>query len=341
MHDDAICKKKLFQRSILYLLELPFSFPYECEEFDFQFEEFKARVYLERVPKRYVIDRLPFRTIATVIIELTSEEEKFAKANKPHITNDKLNEKYSILAFNILKKLIIAYRRIADDYYNIGVIEPPLNFEEFQKKVKMSIILNQEEYSSLRFMPMKEDSFISVAQHLEENLHSKISVLVIRELTGKEREFLVHPNEYYDAAKVFYYHEQWDLCLLQSVIAMESAMANLVFDSAVAKFYLNKMTGSLQELKKAYRKAQGLPQKIEKFLFPVIEELDVYQVQSNLRKIAPFIHNKKCEDGVYDLRSKIVHEGVSVGKKEAELALRIASQFLEILRSINNCAASL
>lgn len=340
MHDDTICKKKLFNRSIAYLLELPFSFPFECEEFDFQFEDFKARVYLERVPKRYVIDRLPFRTLATVIIELTSEEEKFAKANKPHITNDKLNKKYSILAFNILKKLIIAYRRIADDYYNIGVIEPPLNFEEFQRKVKMSIILHEEEYSSSRFMPMKEDSFISVARPLEENLRSVISASVIKEFTSKEHDFLAHPNEYFDAAKVFYYHEQWDLCLLQSVIAMESAMANLVFDSVATKYYLDRIGGSLQELKKIYRKAQGLPQKIEKFLFPVLKELDVNQVQSNLRKMVPFIHNRKREDGIYDLRSKIVHEGVSIGKKEAELTIRIASQFLGILRVLNDCIAS-
>lgn len=196
------------------LLELPFCFPYECEEFEFQFEEFRARVYIERVPKRYAIDRLPFRTLDTVIIELTSEEEEFAKANKPHVTNYKLNEKYSILAFSILKKLIITYRRTADDYYNIGVIEPPLNLEEFQKKVKMSIILNEEEYSSLQFMPVKEDSFIAVARRLEENLRSKISASVIRELTSKEHDFLDLPNEYLDAAKVFYYHEQWDLCLL-------------------------------------------------------------------------------------------------------------------------------
>ncbi|MEM2780846.1 MAG: hypothetical protein QW791_08295 [Candidatus Bathyarchaeia archaeon] len=340
MRDDTICKKKLFNRSIVYQLELPFSFPYECEEFDFQLEGFKARVYLERVPKRYVIGRLPFRTIATVIIELTSKEEKFAKANKPHVTNDKLNKKYSILAFNILKKLIIAYRRIANDYYNIGVVEPPLNFEEFQRKVKMSIILDQEEYSSSLFMPIKEDSFISVAQPLEENLRSKILASVIKEFTSKEHYFLDHPNEYFDAAKVFYYHEQWDLCLLQCVIAMESAIANLVFNSPATKYYLDRIGGSLHELKKIYRKTQGLPEKIEKFLFPTLKELGLNQAQSNLRKIMPFIHSKKREDGIYDLRSKIVHEGVSIGKKEAKLAIRIASQFMRILKMLNDRIAS-
>jgi len=340
MHDDAICKKELFQRSIVYQLELPFSFPYECEGFEFQFDD-KVRLYLERVPKRYVIDRLPFRTLANVIIELTSEEEAFSKANERHITRDKLNSKYSILAFNILKKLIISYRRITGDYYNIGVIQPPLNFEEFQKIVKMSIILNQEEYSSSWFMPMKEDSFIAVRQHLEQDICSKILASVNRELTNKEHDFLNHPNEYLDVAKVSYYHEQCDLCLLQSVIAMECAMANFVLDSATTKFYLDRFDGSLQELKKVYRKAQGLPQKIEKFLFPIIGELSLNQVHSNLRRIIPFIYNRKHEDGVYDLRSKIVHEGVSIAIEKAELSIKIASQFLEILMSINNYIASL
>jgi len=106
IRDDAICEKKLFQKSIMYQLELPFSFPYECEEF--KFEDLNVKVYLERIPKRYVIDRLPFKTLATVLIELFGEDEKFVKENKPHIVSDKLNNKYSPLAYNILKKLIIS-----------------------------------------------------------------------------------------------------------------------------------------------------------------------------------------------------------------------------------------
>ena len=36
------------------------------------------------------------------------------------------------------------------------------------------------------------------------------------------------------------------------------------------------------------------------------------------------------------LRSKIVHEGISTSKEKAEAAIMVASQFLEILRTVNN-----
>jgi len=65
IQDDALCRKKFFESSIVYRLELPFSFPYECEDFNFELERNKLTLYLERMPKRHVIDRLPFRTLAT------------------------------------------------------------------------------------------------------------------------------------------------------------------------------------------------------------------------------------------------------------------------------------
>lgn len=333
IYDDELCAKDFFKSSMIYQLELPFSFPYECEKFEFS-ENLRVRLYLERVPKRYVKNRLPFRTIATILIELTPEDEKIAKENEIHITNNKLNSKYSIFVFDVLKEVIINYRRVTGDYYNIGVIEPPWTYEEFQRKVKLSIIMNQKEYVSSHFMPVKEDSYIEVARHLEEDLRSKIIASVIKEIKREEYEFLLHSNEYLDAAKIFYYHEQWNLCLLQSVIAMESALADLVFNSKVTHFLLRN--NSLKELRIKYKNATGLPKKIKKFLFPLVRKLGLNSIQSDLRSMMPFIYNRKSESGVYNLRSKIVHEGISVGEKEAEQSIRIASHFLKILEAVNS-----
>jgi hypothetical protein len=340
LHDDEICKKEFFQSSIVYLLELPFAFPYECEVFEFQFKEIKVRIYLERVPKRYVINRLPFRTLATSIIKLTLEDEKIAKENEKHVASDKLNSKYSNLAYDILKRLLICYRRVCDDYYNMGVIEPPVNFEEFQKKVKSLIIIDQQEYTRSSFMPVTEDSVISIVQPLEKQLHSRILDSVTMELTNKEQDFLSHSNEYLDAAIVFYYHEKWDLCLLQSIIAMESATASIVFNSEATDFYLKlKRMENITQLKKNYKdKAPGLPDKIRKFLFPIIDSFKLSQVKSDLSELMPFIENKKDKSGIYDLRSKIVHEGLSIGKEDAKKSIEISSQFLKILGLINENA---
>jgi len=339
MQDDALCRKNFFLSSIMYRLELPFSFPYECEEFEFELERSKLRLYLERIPKRYVIDRLPFRTLATIIIELAQQDAEFAKNGDPNVVADKLHSRYSVLAFNVLKRVIIVYRRVTGDYYNIGVIEPPMNIEEFQKKVKMSVILGEETRSSSEFMPIKEDSYIVVAQRLEEDLRSKIVRSVISEFEGKKLDFLSNSNEYFDAAKVFYYHEQWNLCLIQSVIAMESALAGLVFNSDATKFYLSRKTKNLDSLRKMYKEAQGLPQKIMKFLFPLIKELNLSEAQSELRRIMPLINHKKREDGIYDLRSKVIHEGISITKNQAEQSVEIVPQFLRILNIINSNVA--
>jgi len=209
-----------------------------------------------------------------------------------------------------------------------------MNIEEFQRKVKMSIVLDKETRSSSEFMPIKEDSYIVVAQRLEKDLRSKILSSVISEFEEKI-DFLSNSNEYFDAAKVFYYHEQWNLCLIQSVIAMESALAGLVFNSNATNFYLSIKKKNLEELRKMYKEAQGLPQKIMKFLFPIVKELNLSKTESELRNIVPLIHNKKREDGIYDLRSKVVHEGALITENQAKQAINIAPQFLRILNIIN------
>jgi len=55
---------------------MPFSFPYECECFNFHSNNRDVRLYLERVPKRHITYRLPFNTQATIIIELDGEDER-------------------------------------------------------------------------------------------------------------------------------------------------------------------------------------------------------------------------------------------------------------------------
>jgi len=172
---------------------------------------------------------------------------------------------------------------------------------------------------------------------LKENLRFKIINQIIKELTSEKRHFLDLSREYLDAARVFYYHEQWNLCLLQSVISMESALASLVFNSDVTKYYV-KRVGSLTKLKEKYRKAQGLPKKVEKFLFPVAEWLSLNKISLEISKIMPIIYNKKSKEGIYDLRSKVVHEGISITKEQAEQAVKVASRFLQILNLINENA---
>ncbi len=328
--DDEICKVEAFNDSIKYTLKLSFAFPYECERFDVKVMDSSSIVYLERVPKRHIEGRLPFYTRATVIFELTEEDKNFIKSQKAN----ELSEKYSKLAFETLKAVIIAFRRVTNDYYNIGVIEPPMNLEEFLKLATASLIVNHEEVKPWLTMWVKEDSFLSVAQGLEENLRIKILEDINRELSGKELNFLALPHEYFDAAKVFYYHEQWNLCLLQSVIAMEAGLASLVFRSSAAKHYLTKEP----QFKIKYKEAGGLPEKIKKFLFPTLEEKGINQGLQDLRKIMPSIYNSKSKNGIYDLRSKVVHEGIKVEKEDAERAIEIAAEFFKILMAVNKGA---
>jgi len=334
MADDTLFQKRFFACSIVFQLELAFCFPYEFEEFELRTDNIRARVYLERVPKRNVIDRLPFRSMVTVVIELVPDDIELAKQNKPNVTTDKLRDKYIVTAYNMVKYIIIGFRRITNDYYNIGIIQPPINSEEFEQKVRMSIILESEEYSSSRFMPVKEDSYISVKEKLDQKLRSEIIVFALGRLKGKKTDFLIDSYEYLDAAEVFIYQEQWNLCLIDSVIAMESGLAGLVFGSTLTKHYLETYR-TLEVLKKTYKEKAGLPKKLESFLFPMAERPDLQNVLLDLRKLTPLIHNEKTEDGVYDLRSKIVHEGVSIGKEEAEQSLIISLQFLNILRVIS------
>ena len=335
MKDEALFEKKLFKHSIVFRLELPFCFPYEFEEFEFQINNAATRLYLERVPKRQVIDMLPFRTMVTSVIELAPEEVRFAKENTPNVTVDKLKVKYLVPAHYMVKNIIISFRRVTNDYYNLGIIEPPINLEEFEQKVQMSIILDSQAYSSSRFMPVKEGSFISVKQPLNEKLRSEMMTFVFNKLHDKGTDFLTNSNEYLDAAVVFYYQELWNLCLLDSVIAMESGIAGLVFASALTKYYLSKRSGGADALRKIYKDKGGLPKKIESFLFPIADTLKLHDVSSDLRRLMPFIHNVRTNDGIYDLRSKIVHEGLAVGREEAEQAKDLSLRFLEILRSIN------
>jgi hypothetical protein len=333
--DDAPFQKRFFACSIVFQLELPFCFPYDFEEFELQTHDIRARVYLERVPKRNIIDRLPFRSKATAILELAPDDVEFAKRNERNVTTDKLRDKYFVTAYNMVKCIIIGFRRITNDYYNIGVIQPPMNSEEFEQKVHMFIVLESEEYSSSRFMPVKEGSYISIGEKLDEKLRSEIMVFTLGRLEGKKTDFLTDSYEYLDAAEVFKYQEQWNLCLVDSVIAMESGMASLVFGSTLTKHYLEEASSSYEVLKRTYKeKAPGLPKKLET-LFPMADRLNLQNIILDLRKLMPFISNEKTEDGIYDLRSKIVHEGISIGKEEAEQSIKISSQFLKILRAIN------
>jgi hypothetical protein len=333
IQDEALCKKEFFKSSAIFQLELPFCFPYECEKFELQLNANKVRFYLERIPKKNM-DLLPFRTLATVIIQLKPEDEKIAKEKEQHIARDRISSRYLPIGYNTLKELIVSYRRTTGDYYNIGVIQQPVNLEAFKKAVRMSLVIDGQEYSSSRFMPIQEGSFISVKQGLDKQLHSNISS-ELRQLTEREHDFLSVPMDYYDAAMVFFYEEQWNLCLINSVVSMESAMAGLVFQTSACDYLMKMRDEDLKTLKKEYKEAVSLPKKIERFLFPLIKELHLVKIELNLKSIMPFVKNEKTVEGIYDLRSRILHEGVSIGKKKAKKALQISSQFLHVLQVVN------
>lgn len=333
IQDDALCKKDFFRSSVIFQLELPFCFPYECEKFELQLKATKVRLYLERVPKRNM-NLLPFRTLATVIIQLKPEDEKIAKEKEQHIARDTISSRYLPIGYNTLKKLIVSYRRTTGDYYNIGVIQQSVNFEKFQKAVRMSLVVDEQEYSSSQFMSVQEVSFISVKQGLDRQLHSNISS-GLEQLTKEKRGFLTVPMDYFDAAMVFFYEEQWNLCLLNAVVSMESAMAGLVFQTSARNVFMKMRGEDLKRLRKKYRDAANLPKKIERFLCPLIKELHLVKVERNLKSMMPFVKNKKTEKGIYDLRSRILHEGASIGKRKAKKALEIGSQFLHVLQLVS------
>ncbi|MCS7365651.1 MAG: hypothetical protein NDF54_09455 [archaeon GB-1867-035] len=316
--DNMLCQKDYFDSSIIYQVELPFAFPYECEVFDFEIENRKVKLYVERVPKRYVIDRLPFRTVATIIIELKSEEESQAR----HLIG-----KYVKLAYNVLKATLIAFRRITGVYYNMGEIDAPVNIEDFQRKCKAKAIVNRREIISLQFMPVKEDSFIEVRRSMDQNVHKRILKYANMKLVNRKLNPLEKPLDYLDSAQIFFYHEQWNLALIQSVIAMEAALSKLVFKSQ-AKQHLIRIYKSEQRLRKKYTGKLGLPEKIKKFLFPLLDEVRKDDEKIKLEELMPNIKN------IYSRRNEIIHEGSDANKKEAEKAINTATQFLNIISNV-------
>gem|GEM_PF-6349394 len=51
-----LCPKEFFKNAVIYVIELSFCFPYECEVFEIALRDgHKAKMYVERIPKRYVL----------------------------------------------------------------------------------------------------------------------------------------------------------------------------------------------------------------------------------------------------------------------------------------------
>jgi len=323
MRDDELCHKEFFEHSIVYITELILSFPYECEMFELQVEDQRrAKIYIERVPKRHVYGRLPFKTLATIIIELNKDEQQnvardISKARR-------IGEKHVNTAFKLLKSLIVGFRRITGIYYNMGVVEPPANLEEFEKRVEVTIIINNKIVDSYRFMPVKVDSIIVVGKRLEREVHSSILSYMIKGFPRAFYDALLSSWEYLDAAIISYYKEQWNLAVLQSVIAMESTLSNIVFNTPFKNYFMKRYK-SEDELKKKYKSAQSLPNKISKFLFPLLEILDLNNIIRELKEIMPDIA------GLYSLRSDMVHEGIEGNEKDAKRAVETAKKFLRLI----------
>lgn len=327
--DDELCKKELFPSCIIYNLQMSFCFSYECECFNFFIEKRNIKLYLERVPKRHVTNRLPFITTATLIIEL-EEKTDFPKHKKLHEIREIIQKNTIDVAFYLLKKTIIQYRRVTKTYYNIGTIKPPMNLEEFQRNVHIMIIKNGQVYSTTKLMPVKEGSEIVVIHKLDDNIRAKITNVINHDESSTVFSI---PYDFFDQSIISYYDEEWELCLIQGVIAMESAVSRLVLKSLVTPIFIQK-EGSIQKLYKSYREASGLPKKITRFLFFIIGNKKLTESENKLKKIMPLISNRKTKDGLYDIRSKVVHEGLSVTNKEAKNTIDIVPQFFEIINSI-------
>jgi len=325
VRDDMLCPKEFFKDAVIYAIELPFCFPYECEVFEFELgDKRKAKMYLERVPKRYVRNRLPFKTLVTIVIEISESEKETIMQDKVKVR--KIGEEFASIAFKLLKSFIIGFRRVTATYYNIGVIEPPANLEEFKKRVEVSIVAEGKIIDLFRIMPVKVGSFIVVKKPLKRDKHSKILNRVMRELSGTFSDPLVAPQDYFDVAVISYYEEKWNLAVLQSVIAMEAALSIIVFN--VFRDYFMERYGNKDRLRSKYKDAQGLTRKLGKFLFPLLTDLGLDAVAEELRKIMRNIAE------LYDLRSSIVHEGLTSDEESARKSIAIAQKFLTIIEQI-------
>jgi len=67
----------------------------------------------------------------TIVIKLSESEKEIIAQDK--VKGGKIEEETASTAFKLLKSFIIGYRRITATYYNIGVVEPPANLEEFKR----------------------------------------------------------------------------------------------------------------------------------------------------------------------------------------------------------------
>ncbi|RLF06082.1 MAG: hypothetical protein DRJ60_04815 [Thermoprotei archaeon] len=323
IHDDMLCPKEFFKNAVIYTIELSFCFPYECEAFEIKLRDGrKVKMYIERVPKRYVRNRLPFKTLVTIIIELNEFEKEIIVQDK--IKAKKIAEELASTAFKLLKSFIVTYRRVTGTYYNIGVLEPPANLEEFNRRVKIrSVVIDGKLTDLYRIMPVKEDSLIIVKKLLERDIHNKILNHMTMELSGIPSDALAAPRDYFDAAVVSYYREKWNLAVLQSVIAMEAALSIIVFN--IFRDFFMKRYGNEDRLRNKYKNARGLTRKISKFLFPLLKDLDLDATAEELRKIMKDIAE------IYDLRSSIVHEGLAGDEENAKKSISITQKFLAIV----------
>lgn len=312
--DDELCEKEYFSSCVIYQIQMPFCFPYECEFFNFHSNDRDISLYLERVPKRHVIYRMPFNTRATIIIKLDDKKD-FPENQTYAKVKGKISERTNELSFNLLKKIIINYRRIKEDYYNIGIIKPPMYLEEFNRNTHTTIIHKGKIFSMSRTMPVKEDSEIVIKRKLDDDVRVKIKNAVNQE---ESEIFFSVPYDFLDQSIISYYDEEWNLCLIQCVIAMESVLSRLVLKSKLTSDFSRARNRSKKSLMDAYKDAPGLPQKISKFLFPILRDKNMIETEDKLVKIMPLIRNKKTEMGIYDLRSKVVHEGLSISEKEAK-----------------------
>ena len=316
-------KMPVFPNSIVYFLELPFWFEYEFEVFDniLTPECRTTYVILERIPKREVKGNLPFRTQMSIIIQL-------------HQTDISENPKCFDIASNFVAEgyqvssaIIKAYRRTSSLYFRYAPVEEPANDYDFFRKCKGHMVfINGEKACEGSLMSLEHQEEIAVGMSMPSLVKEKIRYTtqeIINENIGENIWLLIY--EFYDTAKIRYYYHNWEEAVVQSTIAMEIAISWFILKSKFREKIKKKL--DIQDLEKKYRDKAGLPKRIDFFLFPVLNE----ELCKKLREIRPEIGNNKTKTGVYDLRSRVIHDGAQMTKSDAERALKACETFLNII----------
>lgn len=317
------------QTSIAYNLQLPFIIPPNFETFDFLQGNSKIRLVLERGFSRTRERRPNAYTNATLFIGLNRKEREipFSQGRKFEIESY-LENKYSKVAFRAMKRFFDVYRKLTGNYYGIDVIRAPTSEESLVSKSEISVIAAGRVFSIFRTLLVKENVVAGNSQ-LDKAL--KTNILSVLNSPGRNQSSFDAPLEYLGAARIALLDEQWNLCVLQSLIAIESALSVFILKSNLSKTYREKRALNYADLVRLYAQTQRLYSRFSRFLFPILLGADQSHSLKLIRKCMRDLFGRRHDRGIYALRNRIVHEGGTATEKQASSAIRVAKDFISTL----------